>query len=145
MTRVKISAAPLSFLCSLLILGIAGCGGASDTPPLGTVSGTVTWNGEPLQDAYLTFQPETGRASIGRTDSNGQYSLAYTGDKNGALVGKHTVMITTATEGYSDESGEGNDRPAREEILPAKYHSASELTAEVTSGSNTIDFDLPTE
>jgi len=102
----------------------------------------VTWNGEPLSDAEVVFQPESGRASIGRTDEDGRYYLAYTHQKDGAVVGSHVVMITSGLEAISDESGSGNDRPARPEVLPARYHSASELTAKVKNGSNTIDFPL---
>jgi hypothetical protein len=41
------------------------------------------------------------------------------------------VRITTATE----------ERGGRE-LLPAKYHAKSTLTADVAPGSNTIDFPL---
>lgn len=129
-------------LLSFSLVLLSGCGGGSDTPPLGTVSGVVTLDEKPLADAEVTFQPETGRPSLGKTDSQGNYTLAYTVNDNGALIGPHKVIITTAVEAFSDETGGGQDREARPEILPPKYNAQTTLTAEVKSGSNTIDFPL---
>ena len=129
-------------LLSLSFVFLSGCGGGSDTPPLGTVSGVVTLDEKPLADAEVTFQPEKGRPSLGKTDSEGNYTLAYTVNENGALIGSHQVIITTAVEAFSDETGAGNDREARPEILPAKYNAQTTLTAEVKPGANTIDFPL---
>jgi len=134
-TIVKLS------ILSCLAIGIGGCG-SSDTPPLGSVSGVVTFNEEPLANAEVVFQPKKGRASLGVTDSDGNYSLDYTGTVNGALIGSHHVMITSAVQPFSDESGEGKDRKGRPEILPDRYHSKSTLKADVKAGSNTIDFGL---
>ena len=128
---------------SLLTLFILGCGGGGgDAVPLGSVSGIVTFDDKPLENAQVLFQPETGRASMGETDSNGKFNLAYTATKKGALIGSHVVIITSAVEAFSDESGEGKDRKGRAEILPKKYHSETTLKAKVESGSNTIDFEL---
>jgi hypothetical protein len=46
------------------------------------------------------------------------------------------VEISTAV---SSEEGTTPER------LPARYNSSTELTAEVTSGRNTIDFDLTSQ
>tara|TARA_R110002111_G_scaffold153375_1_gene220224 strand:+ start:213858 stop:214286 length:429 start_codon:yes stop_codon:yes gene_type:complete len=125
----------------LLAIVLSGCAG-SDTPPLGSVSGVVTFDDKPLADARVTFQPAGGRASVGETDNEGKYHLTYTGTAEGALIGSHQVVISSAVEAYSDESGEGKDRAARPEILPAKYNSKTTLQADVKPGSNTIDFPL---
>ncbi|MEQ8633710.1 hypothetical protein [Gimesia maris] len=129
-------------LLSLSLLFLSACGGGSDTPPLGTVTGVVTLDDKPLADAEVTFQPEKGRPSLGKTDSEGNYTLVYTASDNGALIGPHKVLITTAVEAFSDESGAGNDREARPEILPPKYNAQTTLTAQVKPGANTIDFPL---
>ncbi|MEZ6075819.1 MAG: hypothetical protein R3C56_09125 [Pirellulaceae bacterium] len=53
----------------------------------------------------------------------------------------HGVRIYT----HEDASSRHEDRgatPAVKEIVPAKYHRNSTLTAQVESGSNDIDFDL---
>jgi len=132
------------FVCSFLLWGI-GCGGGAETPPLGTVSGTVTLDGKPLPDATVRFKPETGRESIATTNADGQYSLRYTMEADGALVGQHRVEISTATEGHNESGGpddEGTWVEGKPESLPPKYNAESELTATVEEGTNNIDFDL---
>jgi hypothetical protein len=41
---------------SLLLLCLAGCGG----PQVGSVTGTVTWNGKPIERGLITFSPNAG-------------------------------------------------------------------------------------
>lgn len=132
-------------LCQLLRLlpilamfwGAAGCGGgSSDMPELGTVTGTVTMDGQPLANVTVTFKPDSGSISVGRTDEQGHYKLGYNETEKGAKVGKHTVRITTP----SDEPGPGGDAP--KDPIPAKYNEQSELSADVKAGSNEFNFDL---
>ena len=126
-------------LCAAFLLS-AGCGGSG--PPLGKVTGQVTLDGQPLDRALVQFAPDAGgRGSFATTDEEGRYELIFTADSKGAVVGKHTVTITTASEEeYNEDTDETT--PAREEILPARYHENTELTADVKSGGNTIDFPL---
>ncbi|QDS87198.1 hypothetical protein EC9_13760 [Rosistilla ulvae] len=122
------------FLCALTL--IAGCSGPpSDQPDLGQVTGVVTLDGEPLPAAQIVFQPTEGRASNGLTDAEGNYVLDFNLDTPGAKVGSHQVRITTFSE--VDPSQEPTP-----ELLPAKYHSKTELTATVAAGDNEIPFDL---
>ena len=117
-------------MATVLILA-AGCS-RSDRPTLGTVTGTVTLGGAPLANALVLFTPEgPGRTSLGSTGPDGTYTLTFLRDIMGANLGRHRVRITTATE----ENG-------RRELLPAKYHAKSTLTADVAIGANTIDFPL---
>jgi hypothetical protein len=117
------------FLGLALLAAVTGCG-KSDRPELGTVAGTVTLDGRPLPSANVIFTPNgPGRTSLGVTDADGKYSLTYLRDIMGANLGRHYVRITTATE----ENG-------GKELLPAKCHANSELSADVIAGSNTFDF-----
>jgi hypothetical protein len=113
-----------------------GCSGDKG-PELGTVSGTVRFAGAPLPKASVNFIPENGRPSFGLTDDSGVYELKYTNDKPGAAVGKHTVRISTYRPPDENEG-----IPAVPESIPAIYNQSTELTADVKSGKNTIDFDL---
>ena len=56
----------LVILCSVALFCSAGCGeGApSDTPELGSVTGTVTMDGKPLANVTVTFEPETGKPRL---------------------------------------------------------------------------------
>jgi hypothetical protein len=108
----------------LLLLSACSRG---DKPPLGTVSGTVTFDGKPLGDARVIFEPtEGGRASTASTDRDGKYALTYLRKEKGAKVGPHLVRITAANPG----------------ILQARYNSQTTLRAEVKPGNNQIDFPL---
>ncbi len=128
------------FALLVVLFSVLGCSGESG-PALGKVSGVVTLDGSPLDQATLRFQPPQGRSSIGVTDENGHYTLQYTPERNGAELGEHQVFITTLIE---QTGGEGDIPlvPGRKEMLPGKYHAKSELTAKVNKGSNDINFDL---
>lgn len=102
---------------------------------LGRVSGKVTLDDQPLADAEITFTPiEGGRPSIATTDSSGAYELLYTKDQKGAVVGPHTITITTYEE--------SDDQVTREEKVPTKYNLETTLKETVKAGSQTLDFEL---
>jgi hypothetical protein len=121
----------------VLALFLAGCG--RDGPERGVVTGQVKLNGEPLEGADLEFQPPEGSPSYGTTDEKGRYDLMYTRDKRGAMIGEHTVRITTPTSG-ADPRAAGVAAPQR---VPPKYNAPSGgLKREVKPGRNQIDFEL---
>ena len=124
---------------------LAGCGGSSED--LAPVQGTVTLDGQPLADALVEFELEpgdnvyqrtSGSSSRGKTDANGRYTLKYTHEQEGALVGKHVVRITTRSTTI-DATGKEVSVPER---LPPRFNLRSELTAEVEPGSNEVNFPL---
>jgi hypothetical protein len=84
-------------LCLAAALLLTGCGAAG--PELAPVSGTVTLDGQPIENADVVFQPEDARSpSYGRTGPDGRYELGYKRGVAGALVGKHTVSIRVSAE-----------------------------------------------
>jgi hypothetical protein len=117
---------------------LAGCGGRSD---LAKVSGLVTLDGKPLPSATVVFQPDaSGPASYGLTDEQGRYSVMYDVGQSGAVLGMHSVKISTYQEKDPDA-----DPPiaAAPEVLPDRYNKTSELRAEVISSKvNEINFKL---
>jgi hypothetical protein len=123
---------------ALLAGAAAGCGGSGGGPPLGTVSGVVTLDGQPLADATVTFTPAAGRPSQGFTGSDGRYTLAYTVEQPGAMVGDHVVRIST--EGYVERPGGAVEQ--MKERVPATYNAQSTLTATVKAGTNDLPFEL---
>ncbi len=144
--------------CSLVCLACIGCG--PDGPELGTVSGKVTMDGQPLTNGLITFEPEAGgRASIGKTDSNGQYKLIRV-EREGAEIGSHKVSVTTITEAEAvEDMGSDSDAYAKQamgdasaydsaevaEPIPARYNVSTELVKEVKAGDNTIDLELTSQ
>ena len=113
----------------------------------------------------VSFLPkEGGPAATALTDASGKYSLVTAG-KKGAVLGKHTVKVTTVVAPVGAAAGEmTSDSPeykkrmmssggkdyykaqssamAIKEVIPEKYNTNSTLSHEVVSGSNTYDITM---
>jgi len=130
----RIRLARIACVWGVFALCVTGCSG--DGPDRARVSGEVKLNGDPLPDADVEFQPDDGSPSYGTTDERGKYDLMYTRDKRGAMIGEHTVRITTST---SSTDAQGNDTKLPQ-LVPPKYNSG--LKKEVKPGKNKVDFEL---
>lgn len=124
-----------------MLITAVGCGG-SGNPETVPVSGLVTFNGQPVSDAAVTFYPEGGRPASGRTDAEGIYQLTTFTPNDGAIPGSHRVAILKASTppGNSPEELEAVER-----VIPEKYanEASSGLTATVNVDQETpIDFNL---
>ena len=82
----------------LLVVLVAGCGGSEFQ--VSPVSGTVTFDDEPLAGVEVVFAPmenddsiNVGPASRGTTDADGRYTLVTLKGQNGAVVTKHRVSV----------------------------------------------------
>lgn len=157
----------------VVLVGVAvtclGCGGNAGLEGLVKVSGTVTYQGRPVEGATVSFRPVDGtRAASGRTDSYGRFYLTSLHPGDGAFPGAYKVSISkvedtdpahqvTAEEFASMVAGgkappRGPTRPNQSKAtgglvyhVPEKYLDAdqSNLTAEVTAnGENEFVFDL---
>ena len=118
----------------LLLVGTACSSRTAGYPDLGPVIGTVTLDGKPLGEVTVMFQPENGRASIGKTNAEGKYELIFTEVAKGAKVGPHHVS-------FSQEIPEDDIRAT---MRPPKYLNRS-FDVEVTAEANVFDFDLAEE
>lgn len=126
---------PLAGLCYLLLS--VGCGGAGYAP----VSGTVQFDGQPLEDAKLIFEPigdakgnAAGNISYGRTDAEGRYTLhCPIADREGAVVGKHRVRIVTAAAPTYTEAQIAQARATLEKQETAAGGSAANVTDEMVT------------
>ena len=128
-------------ICGIFFYLFNSMSGGANLPPLASVSGTITLDGKPLANATVFFDPVTDMknaeqrqmgSSIGRSDDQGVYNLAYPGGHSGAVIGMHTVRVNK-----TDKNGL--------EILAKKYHRQSQMKHEVKDGSNTIDLPLRSE
>jgi hypothetical protein len=126
-------------LIAVSIFGVMGCGAKS--PPIGYVSGVVKISGQPVEGATVEFTPVSGRGSVAVTDSAGMYVLKYTNTVDGALIGEHTVRISTGVAGSASNEG-GQSGGGKPERIPPAYNSQSEVKADVKSGNNTFDYDI---
>ncbi len=149
------SSRPIHLLVLTSIAAAAlGCGGSGPSGPLlGEVAGVVTYKGQPLAQASVTFFPtEPGaRPAVGVTDGSGRYRLATSGQQSGALTGPCQVAILLRapydgpvpdgmSPAYAKEQFQNLGKP----LIPEKYFSAqtSGLTADVKPGRNVHDFQL---
>jgi len=127
---------------------MAGCGGPEDDLPRQAVGGAVKWNGEPLKQGRIQFQPTgTGGPAGGAGVVDGTYAIPQA---EGLVPGKYQVLIYGAADAAQPSAAQpappGDtpplQKPAKDPI-PAKYNAKSELTREVTKeGPNRFDFDL---
>jgi hypothetical protein len=83
---------PLLAVAASLLIALAGCGGG---PSIVEVTGTLTYKGQPVTNAFVYLVPENGggRPSWGQTDEQGRFKLNYDRGHDGALIGKHTVSV----------------------------------------------------
>jgi hypothetical protein len=119
---------------------------------MGRVSGRVTYKDQPVPKATVTFAPQSkgAKSAIGITDESGYFQLSTVNPRDGALVGQHQVSIV-ALAPFDGPVPPGAGAAMLEELesqgkplIPQKFFSTvtSGLTADVKSGSNTIDFPL---
>ena len=127
------------------------------------VSGTVTYNGQPLEKGAISFVPDKGAGATGAIEK-GSYTLSSGGEGDGALPGKYKVTITAKEDTneiakadfLKDSKGKGADvgfvprqylaaaAAKAKSLIPTGYGDVrtTTLTAEVKEQSNTIDFKL---
>ena len=128
----------LVFAIFLVSLCVGGCSSRpKDFPTLAPVSGTVTMNGQPLQNVMVTFTSGKGIVALGPTDPAGCYELRSRGITPGAGLGSNNVTIRSIPE--------NPDVGLLSEPIPARYNSNSTLTVDVAVAKNTFDFDLKAE
>lgn len=88
--------AHVSFLL-LVAVSVIGCGDGVKRPPTFPVTGTVLYNGSPVEDATVSFMGEgASRAGTGVTDAEGNFSLSTYGANDGAVPGAHKITVTKA-------------------------------------------------
>ena len=143
-------------------LVLAGCGGPA-RPAMAPASGTVLFQGKPLEGAEVVFLSDASpRNASGKTDAQGKFRLTTYENFDGAVLGEYKVtvaktQINEAMIGNVDDPsasyGAAMAAAAAGKIenkneLPAKYATAesSGLTAKVTKeGPNDFTFDLKAE
>jgi hypothetical protein len=159
-------------LLAACILGLAsGCSRGRQYPPTHSVSGVVTFEGQPVADALVSFLPVDGQnPANGSTDASGRYELTSFTRGDGAMEGSFRVTIVKyekeaedkpavsaekpAAEAESEETGNEGYVPAGmvvsqydegpKNLLPKQYadQQKTPLTAAVRADQNVIDFDL---
>ena len=123
------------FLLAALLATVGGCGPGG--PVRVPVSGTVSYDGKPVEMGDILFLDPAGRyPPDGVPITNGRYEVKVS-------VGPKRVEIRDRRQvpGTADPMRGG--RPDEVEYIPAQYNRSSTLTVEVKEGGpNTFDFPL---
>ncbi|WP_153558638.1 hypothetical protein [Roseimaritima sediminicola] len=122
---------------SVLLVPAIGCGpsGPVTTP----VSGSVSYDGTPLDNGYVTFRDTDSStpSAAGKIGADGTYTVDV-------IPGSKTVEITSSRDvpGKFDMSNPGVKVQLTEQFIPEDYNKQTKLTAEVGDDAMTLDFDL---
>ena len=134
MLRRIVSIQTLMIWFAIATLLTMGCG---RTSTVGEVKGTVTLDGQPLEDGAIRFAPADGRtSSAGGIIKNGQFASEV-------ALGKYRVEISaTKVAGGAAANRHSGEVEKVIQLIPARYNTKSELTLEVKGGLNEPHFDL---
>lgn len=136
MNRKLFGVLVLLFVISPAFMGCSGKGG------MGTVSGTVTLDGQPLADGLISFIPADGNSpTSGGKITNGAYSVQASRGAQKVVI--NATKVTGSRKAYADDPNSPVITTTAE-ILPKKYSDAmtTELTVDVKAGTNKADFQL---
>lgn len=135
--------------------GLLGCGSPPDPGKFATVSGKVSFKGEPLADATVTFAPvdmsNNAEPAEGKTDSAGYYFMSRQSSNDGATTGmNHVVIIKQGPPKpnplpFNKRADPQDTEVPGDSLIPEKYFSSasSGLQFDVKAGNNTdVNFDL---
>ncbi|HBJ36612.1 MAG TPA: hypothetical protein DDZ51_18020 [Planctomycetaceae bacterium] len=137
----------------------ASCSGTGDDnrPSRVKTSGTVTHNGQLVENATVLFSPADGKgyAATGLTDAKGRFQLTTFQARDGAVPGRYQVTISkfdmsTANPDLEDdlaiEMRQDSDKiVGPTPLLPVQYAEidTTPLAEEVTAGNpNEFSFEL---
>jgi hypothetical protein len=115
---------------------VVGCnsGGIS----VSSVTGEVTYNGKPVENALISFVPQSpnGRGASGQSESNGTFVLlTQSATKNGAIPGEYKILVSKFVEidssgnevkrqftrGYDPNNTQEQKMYPLKNLLPEKY------------------------
>jgi hypothetical protein len=120
-------------LFGLLALVLPGC---DHGPPQGTVKGTVTLDGQPVDGGVITFVPADGNSQPEAVPiTAGEYTVTMP-------LGEKRVEIYWAPSGGQSADTASQGREQIVQRIPAKYNAQSTLTHTVVKGEARKDFPL---
>ena len=141
----------LAVLAVTAAVSLPGCG--SEKRDRATVTGRVTYKGEPLRFGTVIFEPEAGQFATGLIQPDGAFQMETRGEGQGAPVGKCKVRFVCfanqdpEAKPAGPENGfpEGESLGMGRSLIPEKYLSVatSGITVEVKPGDNEpLEFNL---
>ena len=124
-------------LFGIIALVCAGCGGSF---PIAPAEGIVICDGKPVAFVQVNFDPKrtdpndksplVGKGAIGFTDAEGKFVLTTRGTNDGAIIGRHDVIVSATST---------TDRNSPATL--SRHKAAQEI--DVQKGRNVFTIDLP--
>jgi len=135
-------------------LGISGC--FSKDPPLGQVTGTVTYDGKPLEEGTIIFSVSGARDASGLIKNGEIQQVTSFKPGDGVPVGEARIAIIAIKAGAGNISqgmfsqrdanspGTSSMKVSTEFLIPTRYTNPekSGLTATISKGKNEVRFEL---
>jgi hypothetical protein len=135
----------VGFSCLVLCPALGGCGGGDDLPRQ-ALSGTVTLNGQLLEQGIIQFEPSSEQEPVpaGALIKDGTFTIPR---DEGPTPGNYRVFITSSGgKSPPPTPAEGNRQKMpgiMPDLIPPRYNTESTLTAKVEADKpNTFDFAL---
>jgi hypothetical protein len=106
-------------------------------PETGTVSGTITLDGKPVEDGFVRFVPADGQSQpADSTVIAGQYTVTMpTGEKKVEVYWAKTKPNAKPVDTASPPE-------TVTQLIPPKYNATTELRYTIVKGAQTKDFPL---
>ena len=130
-------AAEWATLLLACLVSLASCGPSAGA----AVTGQVTLDGSPLDDATITFVPLAGgqRQAAWATIRGGRFVIPAS---NGLGTGQFRVEIRALRSGGDKTHQNDPTLVSAKEVVPSKYNSHSELIVDIKPGENSANFVL---
>ena len=130
-------------LVAISALLLVGCSGGPE--PTYPVHGVVTLDDQPLDGGTILFElaepPDRGEryTARGTIDSEGRYQLSTFGENDGAVAGRHRVVVFAKIAVMRD-----TPYGSQKSVIPTKYQApeTTDLLYDVERGDNQIDIPL---
>lgn len=139
--RIYLGNRSLMGVAALLLAALVGCG----EPGLQrvAVSGVVSLEGKPVDNATIIFTPDGVGLAAAASIENGKFSLT---DEDGPTAGSHTVRINPNEAEMEEVSPADLAKAGRRPRIPKVYQQPGELVANVTGEpEQQLTFELKTQ
>ena len=123
----------------LSVLGLTGCG---PDDGLVTVTGTITLDGQPVENGSISLMSVDGRGAGGDVITDGHYSARTAPGETAVQIYAHK---TVKKQNPTPEEIERNLTEDQVQLLPSVYNRQSKLRIDITPDSHEFDFNLTSD
>lgn len=108
-----------------------------------SISGTVTFDGEPVKNGSVTFVKSEGELlRAGAVITDGAFQASLPPGEYKIELNAQKVVGTRKQKGFD---GKDEEVPETKELFPDRYNTKTTLTKKIVRGANTVKLDLTTK